>query len=78
MSGEQVIERIMLGAHLAGICAVLYRDGHGAVPTMLSELDAFLEDNGHESPEAFRGVALGSIEHSRILAVNRRRRTVNS
>jgi len=61
MNGEQVIERIMLGAHLAGICAVLYRDGHGAVPRMLSELDAFLGDNGHESPEAFRGAALGSI-----------------
>jgi dihydroorotate dehydrogenase len=68
MNGEQIVERILLGAHLVGVCAVLYRDGNEVVGRMLSELEAYLQQHDYSSTEAFRGDALAYVGMSQFWA----------
>jgi dihydropyrimidine dehydrogenase (NAD+) subunit PreA len=57
MSGEQGIERILLGAKLMGFCAAVYIHGSRVLTEALDTLGKYMDEFGYASIESFRGKA---------------------
>ena len=61
MNARNAIERIMLGAAATAICSSIYYRGYGAVTETVEGIRAFMQRNGYDTIEDFRGKALEFI-----------------
>ncbi len=57
ITGEQGIERILLGAKLMGFCAAIYIHGPQVLTQALETLGKYMDEFGYANIEAFRGKA---------------------
>jgi ferredoxin len=61
-SAEDVLQYIMAGAHLVGICTAGHVDGIRRYTRIIDDLARLLEDLGVENPGEVRGLTLKRIE----------------
>lgn len=54
-SGLAAVKQILAGATAVQVCSVLYRNGTGYLRDMVSEIKKWMEKNGYNSPDDFRG-----------------------
>jgi dihydropyrimidine dehydrogenase (NAD+) subunit PreA len=57
MSGEQGIERLLLGASLMGFCSAVYISGSRVLTDALTVLGNYMDEFGYSNIESFRGKA---------------------
>ena len=62
-STESAIKLLLAGAKAVQICSVLYRNGPSYIQTMLSEIQAYMEQKGYSHLEDFNGLmSLKSVD----------------
>lgn len=54
-SGMAAIKQILAGAAAVQVCSVLYRNGIDYLGDMITEMKKWMEKNGYDSPDGFRG-----------------------
>lgn len=54
-SGEDLIKTILAGANVAQVVTTLMKNNINHIQTMLDELSTWMEKNGHQNIESFRG-----------------------
>lgn len=54
-NGESMIKALLVGASAVEVCSVLYREGAGAIATMLAALDEWMQQNNYEQIADFKG-----------------------
>lgn len=55
LSSEIIIKQILAGAKAVELCSILYDKGAEIIPTLLSEIEEWMESKKFNSPEQFRG-----------------------
>ena len=58
---EEIVQRIMLGAHTVQLCSALIQNGVGVVRHCLNGLQQYLQEFGHKSCDDIRGISLSRI-----------------
>jgi len=64
LTGTDAVQMLMAGATAVGVGSALYYRGADATALILAELDAWLREHGHGSPEGVRGSALRGLRHA--------------
>lgn len=64
-SAAHVVQYLMAGATLVGVCTAGHVDGIGRYARIIRELEGLLEELGAEGPEALRGLTLRRIRERR-------------
>lgn len=54
-SGMAVVKQILAGANAVQICSVLYRNGIDYIRDIIAEMKKWMDKNGYDSPDQFRG-----------------------
>lgn len=60
-NAHDALEFIMLGARCIQLASVLLRDGYGAIPKILNDLEQWLTEHGYHSIDEVCGLALDSL-----------------
>ena len=53
--GKSVVKLILAGATVVQVCSALYKNGLEHIKPIISELESWMDHNGHENVEVFRG-----------------------
>lgn len=61
-NAHDALEFIMLGARCVQLASVLLRDGYGAIPKILNDLEQWLTEHGYHSIDEVCGLALDSLQ----------------
>lgn len=61
MNWEEMVQRIMLGAHTVQICSTLFQNGLGIVRDSLHGLEQYMLKYGYQTLDDIRGISLSDI-----------------
>ena len=64
---ETILKMLMVGADAVQICSVLYRNGPEHIEELLAGLSSWLDENGYDSIDDIRGLALKNSESEQSL-----------
>ncbi len=64
---ESALKMLMVGATIVQVCSTLYRNGPDYIKELRSGLASWLDDNGYDSVDEIRGLALKNSESEQAL-----------